>query len=146
MIIYKGKYCPIMQYMPYKVVRFGLKVWAAADALSKYLWNFEVYCGKSGNPHNEDGNDFDTNSVPTCFGEDELPPTSKGEGRQAMEVVTNLLADLQGRGYIVTVDNFFTLVPLFTTLLQQGTMATRTLRENRKYIPKALIAKSHTKK
>jgi hypothetical protein len=25
-------------------------VWAAADALTKYLWNFEVYCGKTKNP------------------------------------------------------------------------------------------------
>ena len=26
---------------------FGIKVWAVADALFKYLWNFEVYYGKS---------------------------------------------------------------------------------------------------
>jgi hypothetical protein len=37
MIMYKGKYCPIRKYMPCKPIRFGLKVWAAADALSKYL-------------------------------------------------------------------------------------------------------------
>ena len=27
MIMYKGKYCPIQQYMPMKPVRFGIKVW-----------------------------------------------------------------------------------------------------------------------
>jgi hypothetical protein len=43
MLMYKGKYCPIRQYMPKKPVRFGIKIWAAADALSKYLWDFEVY-------------------------------------------------------------------------------------------------------
>jgi hypothetical protein len=54
MIMYKGAYCPIRQYMPCKPVRFGIKVWATADALSKYLWNFEVYCGKQGNPYDDD--------------------------------------------------------------------------------------------
>jgi hypothetical protein len=44
------------------------------------------------------------------------------------------------------VDNFFTSVPLFTDLLERGTMATGTLKGNRKYVPKALFAKSHTKK
>jgi hypothetical protein len=35
-------------------VRFGLKVWAATDALLKYLWNFEVYYGKTSNLHNDE--------------------------------------------------------------------------------------------
>jgi hypothetical protein len=39
--------------MPKKPMRFGIKVWVAIDALSKYLWNFEVYCGKQENPINE---------------------------------------------------------------------------------------------
>ena len=51
MVMYKGKYCSVRQYMPNKPVRFGIKVWAATDALSKYLWNFDIYCGKGGNPH-----------------------------------------------------------------------------------------------
>jgi hypothetical protein len=29
------------------------------DALSKYLWNFEVYYGKSRNSHDGGGNDCD---------------------------------------------------------------------------------------
>jgi hypothetical protein len=53
-----------------------------------------------------------------------------------MGVVTNLLHDLEGRDHIVTVDNFFTSVPLFTYLLDKGIMATCTLRANRKYVPK----------
>jgi hypothetical protein len=42
MVMYKGKYCMVRQYMPKKLVRFGIKVWAATDAISKYLWNFKV--------------------------------------------------------------------------------------------------------
>lgn len=54
MVMYKGQYCPIRQYLPKKPMCFGIKVWEAADELSKYLWNFEVYCGKQENPHNKD--------------------------------------------------------------------------------------------
>lgn len=53
MVLYKGKYSPICQYMPNKPVRFGLKIWAIVDALSKYIWNFQIYCGKMGNSHDD---------------------------------------------------------------------------------------------
>jgi len=53
MVMYKGKYSPIRQYMPNKPVRFGLKVWVAADAVSKYVWKFQIYYGRSGNPHDD---------------------------------------------------------------------------------------------
>ena len=46
MIRYKGMYCPILQYMPNKLQKWGLKVWCLACSTSKYVWNFEVYCGK----------------------------------------------------------------------------------------------------
>ena len=74
------------------------------------MWNFEVYCGKSGNPHDDDGS------------------------------YSGLENDLE------TTDKFFTFVPLFLDLLEKGTMATSTLRANRKYTPKAMFAKKITKK
>jgi hypothetical protein len=43
MIMYKGKYCPILQNMSKKPVCFSLEVWVATYALSKYLWKFGVY-------------------------------------------------------------------------------------------------------
>jgi hypothetical protein len=134
MVMYKGMYCPIRQYMPCKPVRFGIKVWAAADALSKYVWNFEVYCGKHGNPHDDghasSGTDGDM-STSGCGAE----ISGKGEGLQGRNVVKDLLRDLGGKGHIVTTDNFFTSVPLFLDLLDNGIMATGTLRGNRKYVP-----------
>jgi hypothetical protein len=68
-----------------------------------------------------------------------------GEGLQDRNVVKSLMQDLVGRGYIVTTDNFFTLVPLFLDLLENGIMATGTLRAKRKYIPCAMFAKSITR-
>jgi hypothetical protein len=145
MVMYKGMYCPVRQYMPKKPVRFGIKVWAAADALSKYLWNFEVYCGKQGNPYDDISNsDMEVQQVMEC-NEDNVC-AGKGEGLQGRNIVKSLLRDLQGRGHIVTTDNFFTSVPLFLDLLDSGIMATGTLRWNRKYVPREMFAKTITKK
>ena len=57
----------------------------------------------------------------------------------------DFLKDLYGRGHIVTTDNFFTSVPLFLDLLENGIMATGTLRATRKYVPRAIFAKKITK-
>jgi hypothetical protein len=79
MIMYKRKYCPIRQYMPLKPIRFGLTVWTTTDVLSKYLWNFEVYCGKSGNPHDGGGNDSSIDSPPMSPVQEDCPRSGKGE-------------------------------------------------------------------
>jgi hypothetical protein len=145
MVMYNGKYCPVRQYMPFKPIRFGIKVWAAADAISKYLWNFEVYCGKQGNPYDavllsdtEVGHGMES--------PDDNVRAGKGEGLQGRNVIMSLLEDLHGRGHILTTDNFFTSVPLFLDLLEKGIMATGTLRWNRKYVPRGMFAKTITKK
>jgi hypothetical protein len=100
MVMYKGKYCPMRQYMPKKPVRFGIKVWAAADAISKYLWNFEVYCGKQGNPCDDDmpsDEDFESGMLMDNLG----GSSSKGEGFQGRNVVKDLLKDLGGRAILL---------------------------------------------
>ena len=147
MIRYKGKYSPIRMYMPKKPVKFGMKAWAAADAISKYVWNFQIYCGKTGNPH-DDGNVSDNGTHGSTFraSSDDEEGSGKGVGLQGRNVVIDLLADLCGRGHIVTTDNFFTSVPLFTYLLAHGIMATGTCRSDRKYLPKEMFAKAVTKK
>jgi hypothetical protein len=76
--------------MPLKPMRFGIKVWAAEDALSKYLWNFEVYCRKSENPHNEDVNEEGGSAEDRSFEEDG-PCSGKGEGLEGHNVVKHLL-------------------------------------------------------
>ena len=40
------------------------------------------------------------------------------------------MKDLAEKGHIVTMDNFFTLVPLFLDWLEKGIIATETLRMN----------------
>jgi hypothetical protein len=131
--------------LPNKSVRFGIKVWADTDALSKYLWNFEVCCGKGGNPHDDDDHGDGTSSNDGSSADD-VPCSGKGEGLQGRNVVKHLMQDLVGKGHIVTIDNFFTSVPLFLDLLDKGIMATGTLRGNRKYVPKKMYANKITKK
>jgi len=46
MIKFKGRNSS-KQYMPKKPIKRGYKVWALADTHG-YLWNFDVYTGKSG--------------------------------------------------------------------------------------------------
>jgi hypothetical protein len=146
MIMYKGKYCPIRQYMPKKPVRFGIKVWAAADALSKYLWDFEVYYGKSGNPHDDGFGNSTLDTAEESTNSTQPPRSGRGEGFNGRNVVKSLMHKLGGRGHIVTTDNYFTSVPLFLDLLQNGTMATSILWWNRKYVPRGIFAKHVTKK
>ena len=57
MIMYKEKYFAVQQYMPNKPVRFGIKIWVRTNVMSKYIRNFQVYCGKGENPHNGESSD-----------------------------------------------------------------------------------------
>jgi hypothetical protein len=122
MIMYKGRYCPI---------RFGIKVWAATDALSTYLWDFEVYYGKTSNPHDDDSDLSTSCSTAESSNSIQQPWGGKGEGLSGRNVVKTLMGKLGSRGHIITTDNYFTSVPLFLDLLSNGTMATGTLRWNR---------------
>ena len=44
---YKGFYCPIKQYMPKKPKKWYVKLWILVHFVSKYVYNFETYCGKN---------------------------------------------------------------------------------------------------
>jgi len=121
MIRYKGTYCPARQYMPQKPQKWGLKVWCLADAQSKFVSNFEIYCGK--NPIVE---------------EEMQRPRGQGEPRLAQNVVLGLLAKNEGKGHVIVMDNFFTSIPLFRDLLERKIYATGTMRANRVGLPQSL--------
>jgi hypothetical protein len=46
MIRYKGTYCFLQQYMPQKPQKWSIKVWCLACSVTKFVWNFTIYCGK----------------------------------------------------------------------------------------------------
>ena len=47
MVRYKRTYCPIWQYMPKKPEKWRIKVWVLADSVAKFIYCFEIYCGKN---------------------------------------------------------------------------------------------------
>lgn len=50
-------HCLFRQYIPSKPAKYGIKIWAACDAASSYVWNLQVYTGKcnGGTPENNQG-------------------------------------------------------------------------------------------
>ena len=54
----------------------------------------------------------------------------------------DLVAPCHRSNIRVTMDNFYTSVPLLRDLARNGVLATGTVRSNRKYLPKDLLPKS----
>ena len=105
MIKYKGRLY-FRQYMPKKPIKYGIKVWMAADSNTGYVSNYEIYLGK---------------------------PVSSGRGEVglATNVVLDMTEPFQHCNRHVFFDNFFTSVQLVEELLRRGTYACGTLRANR---------------
>ena len=95
------------QYLPMKPVKRGFKVWAMADALNGYLYDFNVYTGATGERE-----------------------TGLGE-----KVVLTLSESIKGRHHQLFFDNYFTSFSLLDKLLSQGTYGCGTIRTNRKNFP-----------
>jgi len=98
--------------MPNKPEKWRLKIWCLANSVSRFVSNFDVYCGAS---------------IETIG----APKSKKGEPKMEQRVVEALLVGLEGRKHVVVMDNFFTSVELFCDLEWRGTYATGTLRRNR---------------
>jgi hypothetical protein len=75
MIRYKGTYCPLRQYMLQKPQKWEIKIWCMACSVTKFVWNFAVYCGK-------------TEEI------EEVPRVARGEARLAHKVVLDLAAEV----------------------------------------------------
>ena len=106
-ISYKGR-LSFLQYLPKKPHEWGIKAWVLADAKSGYMWNLDIYTGRS---DERDG---------------KLPLSS--------HVVLSLAADLLGKEYNFF-DNFYTSPDLCKRLYENGSGRCGTVRLNRKGIP-----------
>ena len=119
MVRYKGGYCPVRQYMPKKLVKWGLKLWYLANSSSKFISNFDVYCGKSRATLEESR-------------------SARGESNLPTRVVLDLTSDIHEKGHVVVMDNYFSSIELFNALEEKGTYATGTIRSNRIGLPHLL--------
>ena len=84
--------------MSKKLEKWSVKLCVLTDFVTKYVYNFEVYCGK--NARDQEG----------------LPP-ARGELNAAYTVVMGLLARLEGQGHCLVLDNFFGSIQLFKDLV-----------------------------
>jgi hypothetical protein len=89
-----------------------------ACSVTKFVWNFAIYCGKE-------------EAISTV----EL--IARREPKLAHKVVVELSRDIEGKGHVIAMDNFFTSVGLFKELAENAIYATGTLRSNHIGIPSA---------
>jgi hypothetical protein len=116
MVRYKGSYCPIRQYMPKKPEKWGIKFWVLTDSVSKFIYCFEIYCGKN-------------------LEAEVRVQGPRGEASAAYGMVMTLLAGLEKKGHCVVIDNYFCSIPLFEDLAKKGIYAMGTVRSNRIGLP-----------
>ena len=106
--------------MPFKTRQFGIKIWALANAMMKYIYNFEVFRGVTVK-----------NSL--C--------NSKQEEAKTSYDVCSLMRDLFERNHIIFTDNFFTSRKLLVDLETMDTYACSTLKSTQVGILKCLLGK-----
>lgn len=116
MVAFKGR-SSLKQYMPLKPVKRGYKVWCLADAQTGYVYNFEVYTGKTAN-------------------------SNTGNYSMCEKVVLNLCQPLMHTQRLVAFDNFFTTYRLMRKMLSDGLYACGTVRGNRSGLPEFLTNKN----
>ncbi|XP_011699423.1 PREDICTED: piggyBac transposable element-derived protein 4-like [Wasmannia auropunctata] len=101
------------QYIPSKPAKYGIKIWWICDAENAYPLHGIIYAGKTGNIR---------------------------EKNQGERVVKELAAPYKGSGRNITMDNFFTTLPLAKHLLSWQLAIVGTLRKNKPYIPKQMAS------
>ena len=92
-------HCRFRQYIQSKPAKYGIKIWAACNAASSYVWNLQVNMGKP------DGGAPDKN--------------------QGMWIVLDVTKGLCGHN--ITGNNFFTLHKLGQELLKRKLEMVRTV-------------------
>ena len=105
---FRGR-CPFRQYIPKKPHKYGITFWLCADVDSYYVFNAFPYIGRQ--------------------------PDQERQTQIGASVVLELLQPLYGSNRNVTIDNFFTSVPLAKELQMKNLTLIGTLRKNKAEIP-----------
>ena len=107
------------QYIPSKRARCGIKSYEICDSQSGYIWDVFVYTGKKTaylNKYHE-------------------------EKSMGAKCILTLAHELLGKGYCISMDNFFSSTQLFDKLCENSTDAVGTVRANSKDLPRDLMSK-----
>lgn len=115
---FRGK-CSFRQYIPSKPNRYGIKIFALCDAKMYYTTNLEVYTGQQ-------------------------PEGPYKVSNSPSDVVLRLCEVIKGSGRNVTLDNWFTSVPLVEKLAKDYKLTViGTIRKNKKELPLEFSQPAH---
>ncbi|KAF2879851.1 hypothetical protein ILUMI_26308 [Ignelater luminosus] len=103
------------QFMPSRPAKYGIKVWWVCNARNPYPLTGQIYTGKV---------------------------TAARETNQGERVVKDLCHRYKNSGRNVTMDNFFTSLPLARLLLSWNLTVVGTLKRNKPYIPPVMLSSS----
>nr|XP_022908188.1 piggyBac transposable element-derived protein 4-like [Onthophagus taurus] len=110
---FRGRFT-FVQYMPSKPAKYGLKIFWMCESTSGYILDGLVYVGRQ--------------------------PGEPPHKNLGLEVVQTLVRGIHNSGRNLTIDNFFTSVPLATYLLDKNITVVGTLRQNKRDIPREMKA------
>lgn len=114
LLSFRGR-CPFKMYIPNKPDKYGIKIVMLCDAKTFYMLNAIPYIGKEERTSNL--------PIPTQY-------------------VLKLTEPIQDTNRNVTMDNWFTSVPLAVELLKHGLTMVGTLRKNKPEIPPEFLKKN----
>ena len=114
---FRGR-CPFKMYLPSKPGRYGILFRTAADANQRYFWKLWPYSGRP--------------EVP-----EQAPPFVQLDC--VNETVRYLLQEVMGSGRNVTLDRFYTSVPLAEELADARLTVVGTLNKNKRLLPAELV-------
>lgn len=113
---FRGR-CGFRQYIKSKPAKYGIKIFAVVDSKMFYTHNMEIYAGK------QPEGPFNLCNSPASL-------------------VKRLVTPIMNTGRNVTMDNWFTSVPLFQDLFNNyGLTAVGTMRKNKREVPTQFITK-----
>ncbi|KAF0290373.1 PiggyBac transposable element-derived protein 4 [Amphibalanus amphitrite] len=108
-------------YMPSKAGKYGLLLRTVADANYRYMWKLWPYSGRPTEPERS-------------------PPATYFES--VPEMVKYMVEDVAGTGRNITMDRYFTSVPLAEDLLADQLTIVGTCNKRRQLLPKELTEAS----
>lgn len=110
---FRGRCC-FRQYMPNKPAKYGIKIFALCDSVNYYTSNLEVYVGKQ--PHGPFHMD-----------------------NSAANITKRMVSTLHNSGRNITMDNWFTSIPLAEDLLKKKLTIIGTVRKNKREVPPSFV-------
>lgn len=119
LLAFRGK-CPFRMYMPKKPTKYGIKIVMICDAETFYMCNAETYLGKN-------------------------PTRDRRNVGIAHATTMTLLEPFLDVGRTLTMDNWFTSLPLAKDLLTRNTTCVGTIRK-KPYIPTVMLGKERERR